>query len=154
MEDTYSFDLPTYGSSWKDTGNEAFFGNNSQDAFEFTGSNMGNSNMVSDSDWFDFGDQSWYVDSTSGGQSGSDTSWLSDAAGGVWDWLKSPQGTSVTSGAIKGLMSVWQQDLAERMKAQNKDDGPSAAELYDARVKAHNASINAPVNTNLVRFSK
>lgn len=144
MEDTYSFDLPAYGSSWKDTGNEAFFGS----------SGSSSPSLSNDSDWFDFGDQSWYVDSTGGGQSGGDNSWLSDTASGVWDWLKSPQGTSVAGGAIKGLMSVWQQDLAERMKAQNKDDGPSAAELYDARVKAHNASINAPVNTNLVRFSK
>lgn len=148
MTGDYTWEMPAFGetdyggTSWKDTGNEAFFGGNSSSSYD-----------LGDDSWFDFGDEAWYVDSTGGGQGGDTSSWLSDAAGDVWDWIKSPQGTNVTSGAIKGLISVWQQDLAERMKG-NKDDGPSAAELHDARVKVHNASINKPMDMGLVRFNR
>lgn len=138
----------SYGTPWQNTANETMYG-----GFIEPDSDLGELQFSKDSDWFDFGDESWFVNSTGGGQGGDSSSWLSDAAGDVWDWLKTPQGTNVTSGAIKGLMEVWKQDLAERMKG-NKDDGPSAAELYDARVKVHNASINKPMDMGLVRFNR
>lgn len=165
MAGDYSWELPAWGdtdyggTSWRDTGNEAFWGTGTQDSWEMSGANMGNSNMVSNDSWYDFGDESWYVDSTGGGKDSSVLSWMGDAAGDVWSWLKTPQGTNVAFGTIKGLLDMWKTDLASRMKGNPSGGGgggggSNAAELYDARVKMHNASINKPMDMGLVRFQK
>jgi hypothetical protein len=131
-----------YGTPWKDTANDTFWGSSSQKSLP-----------VGEEDWFDFSEGDWFVDSSSG-SGGEESSWLGDAGGEVWDWLKSPQGTNVAAGAIKGLMGVWQQDLAGRMKGQQQDNGPSDAELRDARIKTHNASINKPMDMGLINFKR
>lgn len=125
--------------------------NDSGGGYDFSGNDSWTSNVdsadVFGSDspsTFSFDDLDWYVDSTS---NGGDTSILDD----VWAWVKSPQGTSVLGGAVNTVGKLWAASQANEMK---KDEGPSAAELYDARVKAHNASINKPMDMGLLRYAK
>jgi len=100
---------------------------------------------------FDFNDDDWYVDSTGGGSADVDTSIFDD----IWGWVKSDQGVSVLGGAANAAFKLWQADKANEMRRQNAAaGGPSAAELYDARVKTHNRSINQPMDMGLVELKR
>jgi hypothetical protein len=156
MPSDYDFSMPAFGSSTSDTSG---WSSNNYSLSDSSPSSWGggqSASFGSDKDTFDFTSSEWYVDSTKTDTSGQggESSWLGDAAGGVWDWLKSPQGTSVAAGAIKGLMGVWGADMANQMKGKPAEPDHYEADLKDARVKAHNASINKPMNMGLINFKR
>jgi len=140
MASDYEWDLPLFdsgGSDWTDTNN-----------YDLESSGSG-------SDWtdtnnYDLGSDDWYVDST-GGSDDSDTSVFSD----IWGWVTSDQGVSVLGGAASGALKLWMANQANEMRKSSGGGGgggSNAAELYDARVKKHNASINQPMDMGITRL--
>jgi len=105
----------------------------------------------------------WYSDTNS--QQQPTESGQNGIFGDIWDWAKTEQGTAVLGGAIQGAGSVWaagkKSDSAEdllRLRASLEADlarlkdqleGPSEAELKDARISRHNRSINLPMNLSV-----
>jgi hypothetical protein len=103
----------------------------------------------------------WYVDTlsqqeqSSQGQQSSTTneSSSSDWWNSLWDWVKSEQGTSVLGGTAQAMFDEYRKQIEfDRKKELQDSSGPTSAELYDARVKAHNKSINMPMKMGVRRF--
>ena len=148
MASDYDWSLPAAdsGGGWSDTSNYNFNDSGGGSSLDSGSSYMDNSGS------FDFNDDEWYVDSTSSTDGTSvDTSIFDD----LWGWVKSEQGTSVLGGAASAAFKLWQADQANKMRKElQQDSGPSDAELRDARVKTHNASINKPMNMGLVQYKR
>ena len=136
MPSDYDWELPSFDSSGYDltsSGDES-------GSYDFGGGSTSD---------FNFEDDDWYVDSTGGGAADVDTSMFDD----IWGWVKSDQGVSVLGGAASGALKLWLANQANEMrKSSSSASGPSAAELYDARVKTHNASINRPMDMGLTKL--
>lgn len=146
MASDYDWSLPAAEDTggWSDTSNY-----NLEDSGG--GSSLGSGSSYMDSSGsFNFNDDDWYVDSTSSGTE-VDTSMFDD----LWGWVKSEQGTSMLGGAANAAFKLWQADMANKMRKElQQDSGPSDAELRDARIKTHNASINTPMNMGLVQYKR
>ena len=76
-----------------------------------------------------------------------DQSWLDN----IWDWAVSDTGLSTIAGAASGAYEMYQ---AGRLADRQEDSGPSAAELYDKRVAAHNKSINTPMDMGMIKLKR
>lgn len=155
-----AFTLPGFGenvnldgsssSGWKDTDSYSFSASQQPDS----NVNLPEASTITDQ-WAQANQQdtlqgqNWFVDSFSNLEDGDTTE--TDIFGDLWDWVLSEQGSSVMGGAVDGAIGVWLADKAEDI---NSSKASKSAELYDARVKKHNRSINAPTTMNLRRFKK
>ena len=86
-------------------------------------------------------------------------SWWGGLWDNVWRWVGSDQGTAVLGGALKMAGGLWLADqkagIARGMPSGGGgNEGPSAAELQDARYAKHNESINTPKVIGLRKFKK
>ena len=81
---------------------------------------------------------------------------VGDFFGDIWNWAKSDMGLSVIGGGVNALMGLWasEKNADNYRRASGGSSGPSAAELYDKRVAAHNASINAPMDMGIRSIRK
>lgn len=130
MPSDYEYDLPSFSDdSW--TSSSSF------DLSDYNLTDTGDESAIpsaaeyrKDDDW----STGWFVDSTKGTPQGEETTMFD----GVWKWLTSSQGASTAASAIDAMMKMWAANKAE----ENKD--PTEAMLKDARIKAHNESINQP----------
>ena len=139
MASDYDWDLPSFDSS-DSSGYDLTSSGDESGSYDFGGGSTSD---------FNFEDDDWYVDSTGGGAADVDTSMFDD----IWGWVKSDQGVSVLGGAASGALKLWLANQANEMrKSSSGASGPSAAELYDARVKTHNASINRPMDMGLTKL--
>lgn len=144
MASDYDWSLPSFDSDSSGGGYDLTSSGNE------SWTSSGGYDLGSSGESFNFNDDDWYVDST-GGSVDVDTSIFDD----IWGWVKSDQGVSVLGGAANAAFKLWQADKANEMRRQNAAaGGPSAAELYDARVKRHNASINQPMDMGLVELKR
>ena len=144
MPSDYDWDLPSFDSSdsSESSGYDLTSSGDESGSYDFGGGSAGD---------FNFEDDDWYVDSTGGGAADVETSMFDD----IWGWVKSDQGVSVLGGAAKGALQLWLANQAAELKkgsGAGGAGGPSAAELYDARVKTHNASINRPMDMGLTKL--
>jgi hypothetical protein len=142
----YEWDsLPSY----QETSNYSFSDQSSDDWF----TNSYSETDFSSGDSLDSGGSAPSSSSAAGGGDSNSGFWE-----GVWDWSNSDQGIAVIGGALAGGISMWdeerKQDRLLELKDAGSDDGPSAAELKDERIKKHNASIDTPMDMGVRKFKK
>lgn len=108
---------------------------------------------------------SWFTDSSPSGSSGGGGGGDDSIWGGVWDWASSDSGLATIGGAIAGGVGAYSDSQNRQSSEDNlrlkyslesdlarlRDElaGPSEAELRDKRIKAHNKSINMPMNMSV-----
>ena len=115
-----------------------------------TGDGGGSWDPGSSVSWADDVADGWFVntgqaDPNFQGSEGASGNWLSNMVGNIFDWAgNNPE---IVGGALSALYDAYQSDQARKRAMALKGGGggpepPTAAELYDKRVREHSASIN------------
>lgn len=156
--------MSAYDIDWS-----SIYGNNSGGSYLGDYSNFSLESSGNESYMDNYETDSWFTDSFAStdkkadsaenytvdqaNKDAADSTWLDD----VWGWVNTEVGAKTVAGGIGMLADLWGEEAKAKIAYKNgggADDGPSAAELQDDRIAAHNESINKPMDMGLVKFKR